>query len=87
MLICEHTTWAIISQGSDLTMTDVAGKVQIINNYNNWRRMLRVLYNAPATFKGIDSLNNRVNRELEINACFCLYKSNSMTLISKEPEC
>lgn len=86
-MICEYTTWAIISQGSDLRMAGVAGKVQIINNYNTWRRKLHVLYNAPAAFKGFDSFNNRVNIELEMNACFCLYKSNSVTLVPKETEC
>lgn len=36
-------------------MTDVAGKVQIINNYNIQRGKLHVLYNAPAILTDIDS--------------------------------
>lgn len=48
LLICEHMTCTVISQGYALRMTDVAGKIQIINNYNTSRRKLYVLSKAPA---------------------------------------
>lgn len=57
-----------------LSMTDKAGRVQSINNYNTWRRKIHVSGNAPAISIDIDSLNNRVSGDKGANAFLSIQK-------------